>query len=156
MLKTNLNKLRGLSHWERRLLFESALLLPLVHAGLLVLGYSRLRGIIEKWTQLKHGETPVAEGEQLQRGCEIARIVSIAAEHGFYRATCLRRSLLTWWFLRRAGMQSTICFGVWISGGTLEGHAWVEHNGVIINDSPRICALYQSLYHALPATELGL
>jgi len=156
MLMTNLNKLGGLSRNDRRLLFQSVLLLPVIHFGLLLLGYYRLRGVMEKMIPLKPIDAPVSETEILGRAREIARIVSIAAQHGLYRATCLRRSLLVWWFLRRAGIQGKICFGVRMFNGKLEAHAWVEYNGTVVNDSANIHENYQALNDALPSTKLGL
>jgi hypothetical protein len=156
MLTSNLNKLMGLSRKERRLLFGSVLLLPVVQAALLVMRYSRLRRMIEKLTPLKPGAMPVPEAGHIQRGREISRIVTIAAKHGPYRATCLRRSVLVWWFLRREGIPGKVCFGARLSDSRLEAHAWVEYNGIIINDSPDIRARYRPLYGALPPNEPGL
>jgi hypothetical protein len=156
MLMSKLNKLRALSRPERRLLFESVLLLPFIHAALILLGYSRLRRWMERLAPLKAIEPPLYEAAYIPRARDIARIVSIAARHGVYKATCLRRSLLTWWLLRRERIPSNVCFGVRMSDGRLEAHAWLEYNGVIINDSPTIRARYQPLYEALPSTEMGL
>ena len=137
MLMTSLNKLGQLSPDDRRLLFQAVLLLPIIHIALYFLGYYRLHRFAEKLVPLKRIDTPRAETEILQQAREIARIVSIAAQHGFFRASCLRRSLLVWWFLRKQGIQSNICFGVRMIDHQLEAHAWVEHNGVVVNDSNR-------------------
>ena len=153
---TKLNKLRALSGPERRLLFKSVLLLPFIHAALILLGYSRLLRWMERLAPLKPIEPPLYETAYIPHARDIARIVSIAARHGVYKATCLRSSLLTWWLLRSERIPSNVCFGVRMSDGKLEAHAWVEYNGVIINDSPTIRARYQQLYDALPATGTGL
>src|SRR3972149_304496 len=84
MLMTNLNKIGGLSRNDRRLLFQSVLLLPVIHFALLLLGYYRLRGVMEKLIPLKPIYTPLSETEILQRAREIVRIVAIAAGHGFF------------------------------------------------------------------------
>src|SRR5687767_12643808 len=156
MLMTSLDKVRQLSWRERGLLFQSVMLLPVIHAGLLLLGFYRLRRVMEKLIPLKPIHTPVSETEILQRGREIARIVSIAAQHGLYKGTCLRRSLLVCWFLRRKGIQSEIRFGVRMFNRKLEAHAWVEYNGVVVNDSASVHENYQALNDVFPPTELGL
>jgi hypothetical protein len=156
MLMTNLNKVGGLAPQDRRLLFQSVLLLPVIHFALLVLGYYRLRGVMEKLIPLKPIDRPVSETEVLQRGREIARIVSIASQHGLYKASCLRRSLLAWWFLRREGIQSEICFGVRMFNLKLDAHAWVERNGIVLNDSGDVHKYYRTLNNVLPPTKLGL
>jgi hypothetical protein len=150
MLATRLNQLSQLSRPERRLLIQATLLLPLVHAGLLLLGYARLRRLLEGLAPLKSIDPSPAEVESVQRAREIARVVSIAAQHGFYRATCLRRSLLTWWLLRSDGLESQICFGVRLSKEGFEAHAWVEVNKIVINDSPEVHDQYLVLRDVPP------
>ena len=156
MLTTRLNKLSQLSRPERRLLIQATLLLPIVHAVLLLLGYARLRRMMERLAPLKPGDQPLCETEGVQRAQEIARIVSIAAQHGLYRATCLRRSLLTWWFLRRNGLESKICFGARLSNGSFEAHAWVEYNTIVINDSAKVHDQYLVLHDDPLPTQAGL
>ena len=156
MLMSNLNKFRELSRKERGLLFQSVLLLPVIHLALLVLGFARLRWLMERLTPLKPIHRTLSETETLQRAGAMARMVSIAAGHGVYRATCLRKSLLVWWFLRREGIQSNLCFGVRILGQKLEAHAWVEWDGMVINDAANVREHYQSLHNVLPATRMGL
>src|SRR5690242_18323909 len=101
MLMDNLIKLDKLSWKERGLLAQSLVLLPLIHIALILLGYARLRRVIEVLTPLQPEPRGRSVTESFSHACEVARIVSIAAEHGVYRATCLRKSMLLWWFLRR-------------------------------------------------------
>ncbi len=42
---------------------------------------------------------------------------------------CMKRSLILFHFLRKAGQEARIVFGVVKEGGRLEGHAWVTVNG---------------------------
>ena len=155
-LTADLNKFIALSQGERRMLVKAFLLLPAVHLGLRVLGYSRLLRVIETWTPLRSTAGVAAEQDQRMRAREVARIVSIAAARGLYRATCLRRSLALLWFLRRESIESTIRFGVRTSGGRLVAHAWVESNGMVINDAPDVHEHYPTLQETLPANGLGL
>jgi hypothetical protein len=157
MLMRNLTKFRQLPPDERWLLVRSILFLPVIHAALRVLGYSRTRRCLETWLPLSPGkEKIIPEEERLQRAQEIARIIAIAAVHGFNPATCLRRSLLLWGYLRGEGIDGRVCFGVRMLNGTLEAHAWVEYQGVVVNDSERVREAYQLLEDALPPTKLGL
>jgi hypothetical protein len=156
MLMTSLNKLGQFSSHDRRLLFQAVLLLPIIHFALSFLGYYRLQRLMDKLFPLKLSNTPRPETEILHQAREIARIVSIAAQHGFFRASCLRKSLLVWWFLRRQGVQSNICFGVQMIDHQLEAHAWVEYKDNIINDSASFIKNYQALRDILPPTNSGL
>ena len=155
MLMSNLNKIKLLSMQDRRLLFQSILLLPLIHLALLLLGYARLRAVMERLAPLRSPEETLSEIASIKRAREIARMVSIAAVHGLYKATCLRKSLLVWWFLRREGLPGQLCFGVRMFHSKLEAHAWVEYNGIVINDSANIHEQYQALQDVLPSIRLG-
>jgi hypothetical protein len=156
MRTSNLNKLRRLSSNDRRLLFESVVLLPLIHAGLSLMGYHRLRARLEKLFPLKTVDPSTSDPTIVQRAWEITRVISIAAQYGIYRASCLRRALLLWGLLRREGIESRLCFGVRVFEGRLEAHAWVDYNGNAINDSTHVSEQYQVLQEALPSTQWGL
>jgi hypothetical protein len=156
MRMSSLGKVRQLSSSDRRLLFRSLLLLPAIHTALLVVGYSRLRTALVRIVSLGHEKLPSSELEIMDEAQRIVQIVDLAARHGIYKASCLRKSILVWWFLQEEGIQSRICFGVRLVGQNLEGHAWVESSGVIVNDSADTCARYKPMYEVLPSTELGL
>ena len=155
-LTNNLNKVRQLSRNERRQLFQAVLLLPLIHFALLLLGYYRVRRVIEKLIPLKPGLVLLSDTQILERARENAQMVGIAAQYGLYKATCLRRSLLTWGFLRRQGIESQICFGVRMCTRKLEAHAWLEYKGIVVNDSLEVHERYTALREALPPTRTGL
>jgi hypothetical protein len=138
------------------MLSEAVLLLPLIHFGLIMIGYSRLQRLLEILAPLRSGNRLISEAEIIERGQEISHIVSIASQRGSYKATCLRLSLLVWWFLRLENICSEIRFGVRMIDRKLEAHAWVEYCGVIINDSPIVCEQYRVLQNVLPTTKLGL
>jgi hypothetical protein len=150
------DRLCKLSNRDRWLLFQSFLLLPAIHYCLALLGYTRLQRQMEKICPLRIQTTPLSDATCIVRAQEISLITSIAAQHGVYKAGCLRRSLLTWWFLRWEGIDSQICFGVRLVNQRFEAHAWVEHNGTIVNDSLAICARFRTLEDILPPTRLGL
>jgi hypothetical protein len=149
-------KLRERSAAERSLLFLSLMLLPLIHFGLLVLGYSRLLRVLEVMSPANRCKNPKEESEIIRGAQQMARIVSIAARRGFFRATCLRSSLLLWWLLRWHGIRSDICFGVRKEHDQLEAHAWVEYQGTVLNDLADTRKLYQAFGEALPSTTRGL
>ena len=156
MLMSSLNKFGQLSPGHRRLLFQAFLLLPIIHVALFIFGYYRLRGIIEKLSPWKRIDLHDPESDRLQRARDIARLVTIAAQRGLYKATCLRRSILVWWFLRKENIPSKICFGVRMLNQKLEAHAWVEYQGFVVNDSANVREDYQILQDIFPQTNSGL
>jgi hypothetical protein len=147
-------KLLQLTRLEHRLLVESALLLPLFHVALSLFGYAKLRALLE-WTALCAGKHQLSAPQKVKRIQQVTLVVRIASERGIYKATCLRRSLLTWWLLRREGIASDICLGVRTHGSILEAHAWVEYEGTVLNDRADVRQQFLLLQDTLPSTEPG-
>lgn len=130
-----LDQWRGLAPWERRLLLRLVLLLPLIGASLRLLGFKGSRDLLAWLSRPSRWQSPAhPQATTVETAHRIARLVGIAAYHGPYRATCLRRSLALWWLLRRRGIPADLRIGVRKDGGELQAHAWVEHNGQALND----------------------
>jgi len=79
------------------------------------------------------------------RASVIARTVKIAAEHGCYRAKCLQQTLVIWCLLRRNQIEGEIRFGARKAGGELQAHAWVEVEGVALNEDSDVCLHFSPL-----------
>jgi hypothetical protein len=77
----------------------------------------------------------------IKRASDFGRLVNQA---GIWLpwATCLRRSLATWWLMRWSGIPSEIRIGVKLMPGDNSSHSWVEHHGEVINDAPNIADFY--------------
>lgn len=60
-----------------------------------------------------------------------------ASRHLPIEASCLRQSLLVWWFLRRRGLGVELRIGV-DNREEFLAHAWVELDGRPVNDSPGV------------------
>jgi Transglutaminase-like superfamily len=120
---SKLPKFLQLSTYERWVLFQALLLLPLCAVVL------RLRGVRCLVPAL--GESlPTAfnpeRGIALQHARAIARMVALAARLGPYRANCLKRSVVTYWLLRRRGVDCDLRIGVRKESNQIEAHAWIE------------------------------
>jgi hypothetical protein len=146
-------RLSGEEHW---LLFQALLLLPLIELSLRVFGFTRLLGRMEKIMPLLDADHPAFERSTLNQAKGLARIVNIAAQRGFYKATCLRKSLLVWWFMRREGILGEVRIGVRVEDNQLEGHAWVEYFGHVVNDTPDVNQKYRILQESIPTIGHGL
>src|SRR5262245_40904904 len=139
----DLAKLRELSGAERRVLVVSLIALPLVAAGLALLGFRRTRTVMARWPRRGPARFPTVEGEKAH-ALRTARVVAIVAGRGPLRTTCLRRSLLLWWLLRRDGIETVIRVGVNRAGGTLNAHAWVEHRNRPLIDADDIARRFEA------------
>jgi hypothetical protein len=139
---TDLAKLRSLAPRDRRLLALSIVALPLIDAGVRMLGVGRTRTALERLPLLRRRTAPAPESDAFARARHVARLVSIAARRGPIEATCLRRALLLSWLLRREGIDSVMKVGVRRGESGLEAHAWIEHRGRPIDDDPSVTARY--------------
>jgi hypothetical protein len=129
---SKLSRLNALSWPERRVLLQAMLLLPLFWAGLRVFGLSRLH--------LWAARSPVT-GDASRPDVEpasIGALINVAGAHLALPSTCLTRSLLLVWLLGRRGVRSELRIGVRMIEGGIDSHAWVEHEGKPINDTPGI------------------
>ena len=153
MPNTGWSKLKDLSWRERRLLVKTTLLLPLVHCALFFPGYMRSMKLIEKLTPIRSVDPAPGAAETLHVARQTAWLVSIAARHGFFKASCLRQALLLWWLLRGQGIKSQIRFGAHRNKDQLEAHAWVEMDGKVISMGEKTQKYYQPLDGTLPPAE---
>jgi hypothetical protein len=105
--------------------------LALVKASLAVVGFGRtLRWIERRVPQHVHARS--TEHPALIARVEYAVALAAALYPG--HAACLERSLLLYWYLRRAGVDVRFRMGVQMY--PFLAHAWVEHRAEVINDLP--------------------
>lgn len=67
---------------------------------------------------------------------KVATLVELAARHVPGKPNCLERSLALWWLLRRQGTDAHLRIGARRPTGaaTPDFHAWIEHDGKVLND----------------------
>ncbi len=131
-LQTKLTKLQALSWPERRTLLAAMAWMPLFWLGLHGLGLRRFQA----WLQRPRLVT--RHNLSMHEIMGMATAVNRAARLVRIPANCLTRSLLLGWLLRRRGVASQLRIGVKMSNGSLAAHAWVEYEGVPINDQPDV------------------
>jgi hypothetical protein len=127
---------RALPGREQVVLLASLALLPVFWLGLRLAGLQRFQGWLDR--------VPVARREPLSHAEAVALGVAVnrAANHVFGPATCLTRSLLLRWLLRRYGTNSDLRIGVCFEQDKLAAHAWVENDGIPVNDRPEDVARF--------------
>ena len=138
-MRSALQRWMKLSIGERLTFLQALFLLPL--AGLLLRfgRYQSVLSALQKVTPLKERRSKVDPMREARRTAEL---VSAAAWRGLYDATCLRRSLVLWWMLRRRGIDSQLRIGARMEGDNFAAHAWVEYENTVLNDSPDVGTRY--------------
>lgn len=84
--------------------------------------------------------TSLAQAEQ------IARLVALGNQrYSLYPADCLTVSLALQYVITRLGGQAELCLGVRTITGQFEAHAWVEVDGVPLNQLETVTEIYSRM-----------
>jgi hypothetical protein len=126
------------------------LLLLMIGAALRIFGYQGTRDRLARLSRPSGRPIPTDPHATAAETAErVARLVSIAANHGPYRATCLPQSLALWWLLRRRGIAAYLRIGVRKEQGEFQAHAWVEHRDQALNDNQGVTKSYAAFNPAV-------
>jgi hypothetical protein len=113
---------------------QAAVLLPTVRLALHFISVSRLKDF---------GSKAIHDPRSTQLPPRVtARMVRVAASRGLYRFKCLDQSLVLRWLLRRQGIDARIVFGARKEDGQIEAHAWVECQGIAVNEDGDVCRYF--------------
>lgn len=126
----SLQRYRALGAADRWLVAEAAVLLVVVRLAIAGVPFSILRRALDRAVRLfgRH-----AAGTSVSSVTRLAWAVAAVAPRLPFRSTCLVEALAIDAMLRRRGHASEIRIGVRPpSGGALAGHAWVEHDGIVV------------------------
>jgi len=151
---TRVGRLINLPAGRRRVLVEAVVRLTLVNLAAPLFGFRRLCVMLSCVTPspLVQGSVPPDEWAEVA-----AWAVRAAACHGPIRANCLPRSLTLWWMLRRRGLAPQLRLGARRTATGIEGHAWVEIQGIVLNDRPDVARDFSPLFwQSRPHGRLGV
>ena len=133
-----LQKYLSLRPAGRAIVVRSLLLLPIVVLLLRTRGVARTRAGIEYLGRRTEGDSALLAPR------EIARLVDAAAS--FLGAQCLARSLVLYHLLRHRGIAAELRLGVSkLANGKLIAHAWVELDGLPLNDGADVGERYTTM-----------
>jgi hypothetical protein len=139
-MKAKLRTLLSFSARDWILLAQAWSLLLVLDIGLRVLPFRKVQGWIKSPDQKEISTVKAAR--IIQRSSDF---VDLAARHHLYPMTCLRRSLALQWLLSRSGLDTSLQFGVRRENGKLQAHAWLEHQGQVIDKTPIPIEQYANL-----------
>ena len=132
-----LQRYRALDSETRKAFHHAAMLLPVVKVSLRLRGFKKTREFLEKH-QARGSAEPSARGASPEAVLGISRMVRAAARYGFVRASCLEESLTLWHLLRKQGHEAKLRIGVRKEAQKVEAHAWVEHDGMALNQAEQM------------------
>ena len=128
---------RRLSRDDQRVVLTALMLLPIIMVARRTLSWSRLSSLLQPRNTRRLVDA--------KRAWRIAALVSGVIRHTPAAINCLDRSLLLLFTLRLADVEGELRIGVCRSGSRLQAHAWVEHAGHVLNDSPAVHTNYAPL-----------
>src|SRR5438874_4069997 len=131
MLKS-LWRFSALERPAQTLFLRALVMLPLVGLSLKFRGFEATRSTLRK------GLSPTiqqADPDFLKRRVSLtAHMVNAADRHGLVHPSCLVKSLTLWWLLARQGISSHLRIGIRKKEEKFEAHAWVERDGIALNE----------------------
>ena len=144
LYKARLLQFHNLNVMQKRTVLAAWLWLPLFWLGLRLLGLPRFQA----WLLNAPARSDLSLTLPVIKA--LGEAVNIAARHTPFPATCLTRSLLFGWLLRRQNVASKLRIGVRMTQGMLDAHAWVECEGIPVNDSPEVNERFASFGDLIP------
>jgi hypothetical protein len=129
-----LRKLRAglnLSRQERAIAARAWARLLVADLLLRFLPLPRVQKLLAARPRRRRGETAVPASRVL-------RAVDLAARHHLYPMHCLQRALVLQSMLGAYGVHTDLRLGVRREAGELRAHAWIEHEGQPLGESPDV------------------
>jgi Transglutaminase-like superfamily len=137
----------------RGIFLRATALLPVISLSLKMRGFRATQKSILRFSPLVHQASP-GDSSDLRRDMErtqlTARMVNAAVRHAWRASTCLERSLVLCWLLRRQGIACDLRIGARKVDGKFEAHAWVERDGSALNEPQQEHRHYAAFDGAFP------
>lgn len=130
-------KLFSLPVYQWYLLISAMILLPAIRLSLNLFGFKKTyNGIFSSHLNIQ--SQIGIDDSQLLEAKKVARMIDIAATHGFYQANCLPRSLLLVLALKKRNIPCQLMIGtnerMNIKENDFNAHAWVVSGKNVLND----------------------
>ena len=133
-LRNKWRRYLALSPADRRPVLIAAFWLPIAAQMLRLAGLRRTQGFLSRFLHFPTALPSIHEGRARNRALRMAHLVRMAVRNGFGSPNCLAESVVLWFMLRRRGIAGNLRIGVSKEGGRFEAHAWVEFEGVALNE----------------------
>jgi hypothetical protein len=131
---------------------RAAVLLPLISWSLRLRGFRKTQAFLQKFLPRvgDYTNTHATDRSELT-----VRMVRAAVRHGLGHPTCLEESLALWWLLGRRRLATELRIGVRKQNDTFQAHAWVERDGIALNEPQALHEHYAAFDAALSSAPPG-
>jgi len=119
---------RRLDAFDRHATVTAAFVLPCAALGLRVMP---LKAIL--WGVTRRSGA-AARSSNVDVAARLTHAVARAAHRGVWSGNCLSRSITLMHLLDRHGLQGNLRLGAATVDGRFAAHAWIEHDGRVLND----------------------
>jgi hypothetical protein len=123
---------RRLSGFERGVVLEALIGLPIAWLAVRLLGFRICRATFEK-PHVAAQNSKSREADTLNIARRIAHLDAVTAANLFFLTTCLEQSLVLCRMLRRRGLNADLRIGARKEADRFEAHAWVEVEGNVVD-----------------------
>ncbi len=145
-MKKRVQQLSTLTLVEWKLLVAALFLLPAVALMLRLFGFLRTKRLFTRLLMFDP-VTTLSKREVLEEDVQgLVRMVNVGARYGFYRANCLKKSLVLYAFLLKWGLSPEIRLGVQRRDDQLYAHSWVELKGEKLAGAADVSSQFSVLY----------
>jgi Transglutaminase-like superfamily len=149
-----LRRFNALEPTARGLFLRAAAILPLVSLSLRVRGFQATQlGLQKHILRRRSAVADRLDSAKTAQAALAAQMVNSAAYRTLGKATCLERSLALWWLLGRQGIASSVRIGTRKVDDKFEAHAWVDCDGVALNEPEELHRHYAAFDEAFPVRE---
>ena len=149
-----LRRFSALERPARSLFLRATVLLPLVAVSLRWRGFRATQATLQRSLLNDNQEREAAL--VTKSAAMIAHMVNAADRHGLVHPSCLAKSLTLWWLLARQGISSHLRIGIRKKEEKFEAHAWVERDGIALNEPDEHhhhYAAFEAAFSSLPPEE---
>src|SRR6202166_3381119 len=151
-----LRRFKALEPRARGLFVRGVVLLPFISLSLRLRGFRATQSSLQKrLPKVLTGVSDQSSGAQAESTALTARMVRSAAHRTWGRPACLEQSLALWWLLGRQGIASSVRIGTRKTDQKFEAHAWVECEGVALNEPEEAHKHYAAFDEAFPVLKVA-
>jgi hypothetical protein len=131
-------------------------LLPFISVSLRLRGFRATQSSLQKrLPKALSALSDKSNGVQTEPANLTARMVRSAAHRTWGNPACLGQSLALWWLLGRQGISTSVRIGTRKTDQKFEAHAWVECEGVALNEAEEPHQHYAAFDEAFPVLKVS-